>query len=206
MKDAESDWLIKNISNQIFSKLFVIVAAFLMFWFLLKWSAPCSQVAVSTLCRCPTPAARAPVKPASRSHWSCPLKTLSPMGPTRPPPWRKARPRLGKLGFGFFLYFFTVFLFIQANAVYPLLHISHFFFLFFLLDNCHVPFFVPLLITPRWSSAVADITQGHFMCAVSATRRNTPGCDVAVKVVADLQVSGRDLQTASAENHCNALG
>lgn len=52
----------------------------------------------STPCPCPTPTARAPVKPVSPSHWSCPPKVPSPMEPTLPPPWRKAPPRLGKLG------------------------------------------------------------------------------------------------------------
>lgn len=54
------------------------------------------QVAVSTQCPCPTPTARAPVKPVSPSHWSCPLKTPSPTEPTLPPPWRKALPPQGK--------------------------------------------------------------------------------------------------------------
>lgn len=59
---------------------------------------PYSQVDASTLCPFPTLTARAPVKPVSPSHWSCPPKVPSPMEPTLPPPWRKAPPHLGKLG------------------------------------------------------------------------------------------------------------
>lgn len=59
---------------------------------------PSSQVDASTPCQCPTPTARAPVKPVSPSHWSCPLKVPLPMEPTLPPPWRKAPPHQGKIG------------------------------------------------------------------------------------------------------------
>lgn len=61
-----------------------------------------AQVAVSTQFQCPTPTAKAPVKPVWPSHWSCPPKVLSPMEPTQPPHWRKALPLLGKFAFSFY--------------------------------------------------------------------------------------------------------
>lgn len=136
----------------------------------MKWSAPCSQVDVFTLCQCPTPATRAPVKPASRSHWSCPLKTLSPMGPTQPPPWRKAHPRLGKLVFLFFFIFppcsclYRLMLIITYLCVYPLLHISPFFFALQLLCS----FFCPTAHHAAVVFSVADIRPGEFMCIAAA--------------------------------------
>lgn len=68
-----------------------------------------SQVGVSTPYQCPTLIARAPVKPVSPSHWSCPRKAPSPMEPTLPPPWKKVPPRLGKFGLSFSLLVCLVF-------------------------------------------------------------------------------------------------
>lgn len=77
---------------------------------LTNWSCPLvlsGQVAVYTQFQCPTPTAKAPVKPVLHSHWSCPPKVLSPMEPTQPPHWRKALPLLGELALSSFRFLLT---------------------------------------------------------------------------------------------------
>lgn len=101
------------------------------------------QVDASTPCQCPTPTARAPVKPASPSHWSCPRKAPSPMGPTLPPPWKKAPPLLGKLSFTPGSLLLLMFGLGKLNFYSLALFI-----LLCMLKNCFIFAFCRLILTP----------------------------------------------------------